>query len=282
MGRADLDRFIAMRRSGELRPKDNRKHRGVRDGTIGADISWLSTVLRWARGYRVDGRPLVAVNPLEGFKRPKEMNILRPIASHDRYLSTLAVADQVDPGGRLRCMLALARWTGHRESAICQLRVSDFLRGEVDVRRVLAGLGQDESRSKHFPRGGLRWRAESDKQGYAAVVPISDHARAELDRYLERNPRLGDVPLFPAHNNPEKPIRRDVAGLWLLKAEKLANVPKLRGGRWHPYRRLWATERKHLPVQDVAAAGGWGDTQALATLYQKADPATVLQVVEVG
>ena len=189
-------------------------------------------MFKWARGYRVNGRPLVAVNPLEGFKRPKETNVLRPIASHDRYLSTLTVADQVDPDGRLRCRLALARYTGHRENAICQLRVSDFLRGEVDVRRVLAGLGQDEARAKHFPRGGLRWRAESDKQGYAAVVPIGDHARAELDRYLERNPRLGDVPLLPAHDNPDKPIRRDVAGNWLMKAEKLAKLPKLRGGRW--------------------------------------------------
>ena len=46
-------------------------------------------------------------------------------------------------------------------------------------------------------------------------------------------------------------------------AARSAELPKLRGGVWHPYRRLWATERKHLPDLDVAAAGGWRDTRAL-------------------
>jgi integrase len=113
-------------------------------------------------------------------------------------------------------------------------------------------------------------------------VPLSQRAREELDRYLERNPRLGDVALFPAPEGGSQPIRRDLAGDWLVKAEKLAKLPKLAGGRWHPYRRLWATERKHLPPQDVAAAGGWGDTQALTLIYQKADPETVLEVVKAG
>ena len=43
---------------------------------------------------------------------------------------------------------------------------------------------------------------------------------------------------------------------WLAVAEEQAEVAKLDGGRWHPYRRKWATERKHLPLKDVAAAGG--------------------------
>jgi hypothetical protein len=71
-----------------------------------------------------------------------------------------------------------------------------------------------------------------------------------------------------------------VAKKWLLRAEKRAGLPKLKGGLWHPYRRLWASERKHLPDVDVAAAGGWKDTRALKLSYQKADPATVLKVVE--
>jgi hypothetical protein len=39
---------------------------------------------------------------------------------------------------------------------------------------------------------------------------------------------------------------------------------------FHPYRRLWAIERQHLPAIDATAAGGWGDTQALTRNYQKA------------
>ena len=73
-----------------------------------------------------------------------------------------------------------------------------------------------------------------------------------------------------------------LASRWLLRAEKLAELPKLAAGRWHPYRRLWATERKALPDADVAAAGGWRDTRALRMSYQQADPVTVLQVVEAG
>lgn len=40
------------------------------------------------------------------------------------------------------------------------------------------------------------------------------------------------------------------------RSEKLE---KLDGGLWHSYRRKWATERKHLPLMDVAAACGWND-----------------------
>ncbi len=51
------------------------------------------------------------------------------------------------------------------------------------------------------------------------------------------------------------------------------------GGLWHPYRRKWATERKHLPDVDVAATGGWSDLSLLKTAYQQADPETMYQVV---
>ena len=44
--------------------------------------------------------------------------------------------------------------------------------------------------------------------------------------------------------------------------------------------RLWASERKHLPDVDVAAAGGWRSTAAMRVSYQQADAATQLQVVE--
>jgi hypothetical protein len=38
-------------------------------------------------------------------------------------------------------------------------------------------------------------------------------------------------------------------------AERAAGLPKLTYGRWRPYRRQWATERKHLALKDVEAAG---------------------------
>ena len=75
-------------------------------------------------------------------------------------------------------------------------------------------------------------------------------------------------------------MSRHLATKWLLKAEGLAGLPKLDRGTWHPYRRLWATERKHLPDGDGAHAAGWKDTRAMKISYQRADPATVLRVVE--
>jgi hypothetical protein len=37
--------------------------------------------------------------------------------------------------------------------------------------------------------------------------------------------------------------------------------------------------RKHLPNEDVAAAGGWKETTSLKRAYQQADEATMLRVV---
>jgi hypothetical protein len=85
--------------------------------------------------------------------------------------------------------------------------------------------------------------------------------------------------LFPSPANPARSIDYGLASDWLLEAERLAEVPRLERGIWHPYRRKWATVRKHLPLTDVAAAGGWKSTQTLLKCYQQADEATMLQVV---
>lgn len=48
---------------------------------------------------------------------------------------------------------------------------------------------------------------------------------------------------------------------------------------FHAYRRAWATARKHHPVTDVAAAGGWKSTATLQPCYQQPDGDTMLSVV---
>jgi hypothetical protein len=53
-------------------------------------------------------------------------------------------------------------------------------------------------------------------------------------------------------------------------------------GVWHPYRRKWATARKHHPLKDVAAAGGWKSEETLLRCYQQPDEATMLNVVMDG
>lgn len=62
--------------------------------------------------------------------------------------------------------------------------------------------------------------------------------------------------MFPADEDHEKPIRRDVGARWLLKAEKLAKLPKISGGVFHPYRRLWGIGASALGRQG-RGGGGW-------------------------
>ena len=46
------------------------------------------------------------------------------------------------------------------------------------------------------------------------------------------------------------------------------------------YRRLFASERKHLPDVDLMRTGGWRDLATMKRSYQQADPATTLRVIE--
>ena len=157
-----------------------------------------------------------------------------------------------------------------------------MLRSPDAVRIAIAEAGMDERKAEHMPHGAIRWSDASDKMGFLFVSPLSAQAREELDRYLlPMLPASEDAPLFPSDDDPSLAIRTDVASRWLLKAEAEAKLPKIRGGIFHPYRRLWATERKHMPDVDVAAAGGWGDTRALKLSYQQSDAAGVLRAVEI-
>jgi hypothetical protein len=65
----------------------------------------------------------------------------------------------------------------------------------------------------------------------------------------------------------------------LHQAEQLAGLDKHDGSLWHAYRHKWATDRKHLPDVDVAAAGGWRDTNTLKHVYQQADPEGMYRAV---
>ena len=300
VGAVHVKSYCQKRRSLEivapgLRPdEEGRRRRGyrepkpVRDGGLDAEFRWLNSVFNFAFDFTVDGRSLLARNPLPTPSRrramgwPTEKNPRRPIASHQRFTRTMEYVDTVDGDGRLGCILALARWTGRRESAICAVRASDLLLSEERISSALAEAGMDERLGQHMPHGAIRWAAESDKQGFLFVSPINGDARAALDVYLRQSPRMGDVPLFPAPQDASRSISRDTAAKWLVRAERLAELPKLKAGVFHPYRRLWATERKSLPDVDVAAAGGWKDTQALRLSYQSADPVGVLKVVQGG
>lgn len=138
----------------------------------------------------------------------------------------------------------------------------------------------NENDAEHYRNGGIHCRADTDKMGTHSITPLSAPALAELERYVGWNPRIGDLPLFPAPKEPEKAIRVDTAGNWLRKAEKLAKFPPLAGGRWHRYRRLFAIELKTLSIHDVAMAGGWKSTETVQRICQEAEAKGVLAAIQ--
>jgi integrase len=229
----------------------------VSERTIGADVVLLLSVLNWATRQR-----LIAANPLRGMAVPETPVPRRPVASEARFQAVRAVCDQVDPSGRFGAFFDLVKALGWRLSALCQLRDEDVDRAPAEFR----------------PHGRILRRAESDKRGVEMWVPLSAEARAAIDR-LPRPVKGGW--LFPSVSRRRvgKPWRREYPLALLQRCEDLAEVPRQDGGDFHPYRRKWANDRKHLPAVDVMYAGGWKDRKTLETSYQQADEATLYEVV---
>jgi hypothetical protein len=150
----------------------------------------------------------------------------------------------------------------------------------VSCARALAAAGMDEAQAEHMPHRAIRWREVHDKLGYLELTAISAPARAALERYLRLQPRLGSAPLFPNLKREGEAISKIGADHLLRRAEGVAKLPKFDRGLWHPYRRAWASSRKHLPDVDVSRAGGWRDLATMKQSYQQADPATMLKAIE--
>jgi integrase len=269
--------FIDARGSGRIdargRPvQEPQARRPVRPRMVEIDLKWLRAVCRWGASWRLDdGSWVLAENPVRGFPIPTERNPRRPVVTQARYEATRAVSDRVTMELRWRGrrerqrsylseLLDIVNGTGRRITAVCSLRFGDVHLAEGRY-------------------GAIRWPADTDKMGWESTVPISPGVRAAIDRVLIERSGPAHVPLFPAPGDPARPMSRHLADKWLRKAEKLAGLEPLRGSLWHAYRRKWASERKHLPDVDVAAAGGWRDTVSLKRAYQRADPETLMRVV---
>lgn len=246
INRDHLDAFVKQRRAGMG------KRKAVKNKTILEDVSLLKTVLTWAVET---GR--IVVNPVAGYTLPKVTNRRRPIASEDRFEALMKKADKVNP--RFPYLLSLVNAMGWRVSALCSLRASD-----LDFRKTNAA-----------PHGLLFKRGEYDKMGVEHWVPLNHEARTALDGLLSRWPAVGDVWLFPAVRSKKKPWTRYYARDLLNTVEEAAGLDS-RG--FHSFRRKWATERKHLPRADVAAAGGWTSVRTL-DIYQQVDDETMYAVV---
>lgn len=292
--KGQVTRFVRLRRTGQIRLPGRNLRANPSESTVGADIIFLSSVLNWA----VDEN-LVPQNPIRGYDRPKTPKPKRPVATYNRYERTRANADEVGEQGLFGPFLDLVEALGWRISAICQLWASDV----------------DRSASAAAPHGRIRKRGEVDKEGVDMWIPMNRDTRRAVDMVLERNPAIGDTPLFPApiagsersprpwsrwyardlHERAQRAAgfgyscpacgallgneQRECPDLSCGHIDQLPCVPAMRLLGFHAYRRKWATERKHLPLKDVAEAGGWLDTRSLEQCYQQADETTLLQVV---
>ncbi len=124
----------------------------------------------------------------------------------------------------------------------------------------------------------MHFRAEHQKTGYEHSVPLGKECS---DILAEHTARLSDEPtalLFPADRDVTKPVDRWTISRRLREAYRHAGLQPLSGGLWHPWRRKWATERKDMPLVDVAAAGGWKETRTLLASYQQPDDGTLQRV----
>jgi integrase len=266
----DQEAYAAKRRAGGIAYGDGEDQKvspPVRARSVEADLVLLHAMLAWATTVRTpSGRRWLEFHPLAGVKRAREKNPKRPVATWERFTRTRAAMQALHDEAfadaertrwvKLELALVLAEATGRRLNAIRQLRWED-----VD-----------------FGRQTIRWRAEADKKGTEWVVP-APAALFETLRGFQRALGAATGWLFAGERKPEQPMDRHLFDKWLAVVEAKAELPKLDGGLWHPYRRKWATERKHHSLKDVAAAGGWKDTATLLTCYQQPDGETLLAVM---
>jgi integrase len=260
----DIARYTQARRSTKSRLSGDS---AVRRRTVHADLVFLRTLLNWATTVKIDGEWLLQENSLRGVKFPREPNPRRPVATFNRFEKVRRAIQQLatdaptvrerDKWIRLELALVLAEGTGRRIGSIRQLRWSDI----------------------SYDPPSICWRAEFDKKRREQVVPIPAGLASEIKAAQVCLAAVGEDWVFKqAYKNA--PWAAAQCQELLRQAEKAAGLERLDGGLWHAYRRKWATERKDLPLKDVAAAGGWKDVTTLLTCYQHADEATMLKVME--
>ena len=161
--------------------------------------------------------------------------------------------------------LVLVEATGRRISAVLGLRWRDL-----------------DARAGSWIARAIIWEKATDKRRKERHTPLTPELAAKI---AEFRARLGaekaseDAFVFAKVRNPDEPYSDDHLGDKLVEAEVRAGLPKLEGGIWHPYRRKWATERKHLPPSDVMAAGGWDDLNTFMVCYTAPDRKTMAAVL---
>lgn len=122
-------------------------------------------------------------------------------------------------------ILDIANGTARRITAVCRLRYEDL--------RLV--------NTASAPHGAIQWPGETAKRAEPGTRRLPRRCALRWTGIITERPGIGAAFLFPSPKNPAQAITKELAARWLLEAEQLAKLPKLRGGMWHPYRRKWAT-----------------------------------------
>lgn len=254
--------FIEHRRAGLIKVPGHR-FRKCGPRAVAADLEWL----RRAVNIAIADKKRVGQNPVVNVEFPKNPRPNRPDATWERFMELRPYCEKNGRQNLFAGLMDLEGGLGWRVTSLLCLHLSD-----ID-RKPRAG----------YPNGRILKRAEFDKEGYQVHIPISDWLAPRVDELLERRKKLNvkSVWVFPAPKNPLKHWTRYYARQRLQLAERRAGIEELDGGDFHPYRRMWANMRKHLPLKDVAFAGCWNERTLLAH-YQKSDDITVLKVMNAG
>jgi integrase len=257
-----LLKFIDQRQQGAIKV-DGRNLRQCRTRAPAKDLEWLRRAVNLAIS---DGKR-ISHNPVTKVEFPKAPRPKRPAATWERFETVRPHCDQCGLQDLFGGYMDLAVGLGWRVSALISLRVKDI----------------DRTPRPDAPNGRVLRREEFDKEGYETFVPISDWLAPRVNALLAKRNTLKVVSqwLFPKVAKPSEPWTRDYVKERLEVAERRAKLEPLAGGDTHPYRRMWANMRKHLPLKDVAYAGCWNE-RTLLEHYQASDDATVLDVMNAG
>jgi integrase len=238
----DWEQFVDDRRAGRIGARGP-----VGDRQIQYDLSWLRAVFNWATKAGIQGQPLLPRNPFQGYGVPRERNPRRPVLTEEQYQVLCRAAQAFD--WRVGLALVFANETGHRISAIRQVRWSDI---DLEQDRIL-------------------WRAVHDKIGYEHSTPISPTLHAALVAARMRSPAIGDAWVFPSKRHPERACPKGTLDHLFSAVVAQAKIALPLGARWHSLRRKFATELKDIPLKDLCDLGGWKDAKTVLSCYQRPD-----------
>jgi hypothetical protein len=237
------------------------------------DLNTLKTVFKRATKikYTAGQREwLLDTNPFDRLDSPKPgTRQAKTSIGQWRYEILMDYADQVDPTGRFRFALVIARWVAPRTITIRRLTRSVVLETEQEIRAALDNQlcnyveehDRDDVAKLYADNGGAiyirYWMVKAGQSGdenrveqYDAVYPVAPIVMEEWRHYWDRHwAKLGlgpDDPLLPGEDLT-KSISGETMHDWFRDAEFLAEKdgrslklpPK---NQWHGFRLNRRTE----------------------------------------